>query len=121
MTEPITQAEVEGNIMRLSSLCERATKAVKDRGEAAAEADTAYDLCFAQAFLLAKESGGDGVRVSDEMAKAHARLACAGELTQRNATGAVLDAAKEAGRNYRAQLDALRSINANLRPLVVGS
>jgi hypothetical protein len=118
--EPVSQHHIESEIVRLSALCEKATTEVAKRGQAAATADTAYDLSYAKAFLLAKRSAEQGQRVSDEMAKAEAKLACAIELGERNDTSAVLDAAKEAGRNYRAQLDALRSINANHRALVTG-
>ena len=121
MTEPISQVHIESEIVRLSELCEKATTQVARRGQAAATADTAYDLCYAKAFLLAKRAGEQGQRVSDEMAKAEAKLACAAELGVRNDTSAVLDAAKEAGRNYRAQLDALRSINANVRSAIVNA
>jgi hypothetical protein len=117
--EPVSQHHVESEIVRLSTLCEKATSEVARRSRAAAEADTTYDLAYAKAFLMAKQTE-DGSRVSDETAKAEARLACAVELGERNNTSAVLDAAKEAGRNYRAQLDALRSINANLRGVVTG-
>lgn len=122
MTEPISQHRIESEIFRLSELCEKATTQVARRGQAAASADTNYDLAYAKAFLMAKRAGEpQGARVSDETAKAEAKLACAVELGERNDTSAVLDAAKEAGRNYRAQLDALRSINANLRGAIANA
>lgn len=49
---------------------------------------------------------------------AEATVKTEGALIEKRATEALLLAAQEAGRNYRAQLDALRSINANHRALV---
>lgn len=107
---PIAQADVEAEIMRLSSLAEKVTHELAKRARAAAEADVAYKVAHAKALLAAE--GAQYVR------DAEATVRSERELTEKRATEALLLAAQEAGRNYRAQLDALRSINANLRPLV---
>lgn len=111
MSEPLTQVFVESEIVRLSGLCERVTHELSKRARESAEADSEYKRSHAQAFLMAQ-----GKTVGDR--EAQAALECDEEYTRRKIAEALLLAAQEAGRNYRAQLDALRSINANLRPLV---
>lgn len=108
---PLSQAEVEAEIIRLSDLCERATQEVRRRGEAAATARTNFKVEFAKARLKAK-----GATVSER--EDEAVIYTEQLLREHDHTTALFESAKEAGRNYRAQLDALRSINANLRPLV---
>lgn len=103
-------AEVEHEIMRISGLCERVTTEIASRARAAAEADVAFKLGHARAFLRT-DAKTVGAR------EAEALLACENEYRDRKITEAVLLGAQEAGRNYRAQLDALRSINANMRSL----
>lgn len=108
---PVSQVEIEQNIMRLSELCEKATHEVRKRGEAKANARTEYAVEFAKARL--KAQGGTVAEREDE-----ATVVTAGMLAQKEFTEALFESAREAGRNYRAALDAMRSINSNLRALV---
>lgn len=110
MTEPLAQVDVEAEIMRLSRLAEEVTQKLSKRAREAAEADVTYKVAHAKALLLAE--GPQYVRDAEATVKTE------GEYRERRATEALLLAAQEAGRNYRAQLDALRSINANMRALV---
>jgi hypothetical protein len=112
MSEPLSQAQVEAEIMRLSGLAEKATHEIAKRARAAAEADVAWKVGYAKAFLLADGTG--------PARDAQATVECADEYAAKKSSEAVLMSAQEAGRNYRAQLDALRSINANHRALVTG-
>lgn len=114
MSEPISQAFIESEIMRLSDLAEKVTQVLSQRARASAEADANYKRAHASAFLMAQ-----GKTVGER--EAQAALETDDEYTARKIAEALLLAAQEAGRNYRAQLDALRSINANLRPLVTGN
>lgn len=107
---PVAQADVEAEILRFSALLETATRAVAKRAREAAEADVAYKVAHAKSLLLAE--GPQYVRDAEATVKSET------ELRQKRITEAVLLSAQEAGRNMRSQLDALRSINANLRPLV---
>jgi hypothetical protein len=111
----LTMAEVEQEIMRLSGLCEKATHAVKERGQAFAEAVSAFDKLFYQELLRARMADG---KTPEWEAKAHAMDVADEWNTARKVTEVAYETAREAGRNYRAQLDALRTIAANLRPLV---
>jgi hypothetical protein len=119
MTEPIALAQVEERILDLTRLLEACTQAQKARWEADAAADAAYDIAFAQAFLQAKEGvlPGQEKADSDQTAKMRATVLTSSLLSERNSAHALLESAREAARNYRAALDGLRSINANVREL----
>ena len=110
MSAPLTQVEVEQEIQRLSALTEKVTHELSQRAQAAAKARTGYKVAYAKAFLVAEGTG--------PVRDATATIATAELLEAREHAEALEKAAQEAGRNYRAQLDSLRSINANLRPLV---
>lgn len=110
MTTPLAQVDVESEIFRLSELAEKVTHELSKRARAAAEADVTYKVAHAKALLLAE--GAQYVRDAEATVKTEV------EFREKRSTEALLLAAQEAGRNYRAQLDALRSINANHRALV---
>lgn len=112
MSQPITQAHVESEIVRLSERAEKVTHEVAKRARADAEADVAYKVALARAYLAA-----EGPVAQRE---AEALVACEAEYAAHRGAEAVLKAAVEAGRNVRSQLDALRSINANVRAQVTG-
>lgn len=112
MSDPIPQVQIESEIMRLSALAERVTQKLAERARRAAETDVAYKVAHAKALLLA--DGPQYVRDAEATVKTET------EYREKRAAEALLLAAQEAGRNYRAQLDSLRSINANHRALVTG-
>lgn len=113
MSTPLTQHEVESEIVRLGQLAEKVTRDLRTRAEAAAQARTTFKVEHAKAYLEAEGTG--------PTRDATATVATARLLLDREIAEALERAAQEAGRNYRAQLDSLRSINANLRPLTVAS
>lgn len=112
MTAPLSQVEVESEIVRLSGLAEQVTQKLSERARAAAEADVTFKVAHGKALLLAE--GPQYVRDAEATVKTER------EYREKRATEALLLAAQEAGRNYRSQLDSLRSINANHRALVTG-
>lgn len=112
VSDPIPQVQIESEIMRLSALAERVTQKLAERARRAAETDVAYKVAHAKALLLA--DGPQYVRDAEATVKTET------EYREKRAAEALLLAAQEAGRNYRAQLDSLRSINANHRALVTG-
>lgn len=112
VSEPITQHEVEQEILRLSRKAEEITQKLVQRAHAAAEADVAFKVCHAKAYLLAEGTVGER--------EAHATVMCEAEYRDKRATEALQLSCQEAGRNVRTQLDALRTIAANLRHLVTG-
>jgi hypothetical protein len=104
----ITPVQVESEILRMCALIERATEEVAKRARSAAKADTLYRRRYAQALLVA-----EGRTIPERQAMAV--LDCTEELDAHKWADALLLSAQEAGRSYRAILDALRSINANVR------
>lgn len=111
MPEPLSQVYIESEIVRLSALAERVTTEIAQRARDSALADSSYKREHAKAYLMAA-----GKTVGEK--EAQTALECDSEFTAKRVAEALLLAAQEAGRNYRAQLEALRSLNANLRPLV---
>lgn len=106
----LAQAEVEQEIIRIAALAEKVTQEIAKRAVYAAEADAAYKTGHAQAYLKA-----DGpVAERDALAAVETQAL----YRDKRVAEARLLSAQEAGRNYRAQLDSLRSINSNLRALV---
>lgn len=107
------QVDVEAEILRLSALAEKVTTTLARRATESAEKDARYRNAHARAVLRA--SGTVAER------EAQAAIDTEVEYLDRKLAEAKLDAAKEAGRNYRAQLDALRSINASIRHAITYS
>lgn len=110
MTEPITQAAVEADIMRLSGLLDTATSEIAKRARDAAGKRVDSKVAQARAFL-----GAEG---SVDARKASSTIQCADVIRAAELADAVLLGAQDAARNIRSQLDALRSVNANARHLV---
>lgn len=106
------QVDIESEIVRLSARAEDVTQKLAVRAREAAEADVTYKVAHAKALLLA--DGPQYVRDAEATVKTEV------EYAERKAKEALLLSAQEAGRNVRAQLEALRSINANHRALVTG-
>lgn len=110
---PLSMHQVEAEILRLSRLLTRVTEDVAHKAEIAAETDTAYDLAYARAMVEMS-----GRRDSVTELKAEALVACAEEYEQARLAQAVYEGAREQGRNLRTQLEALRTIAANIRQAV---
>lgn len=111
--DPMAQIEVEGEIRRLSLRLTQVTEEVASAAVEAAEADAAYDLAEAHALLAQTGKGGT---VPEK--KARALIAVEEDYIRAKRTEAVARSLFEAGRNLRAQLEALRSLNANMRDQV---
>lgn len=110
----LSMGALEKRILACCDLLERATFAVKERGAAFAEADAEFDRVYWRALLE--------IRVRDNApeytCKAHA-MDVADELNlKRKVTETAYESAREAGRNLRAEAELLRTLAANLRPLV---
>lgn len=110
MGAPIIQAEVEARIQALDARAEQVTHEVAERARKAADAEHAFKVAYAKAFLVAE--GAMPLR------KEQALVDCEDLHREYLTATALLDSAKEAGRNCRSQLEGQRSLAANLRPLV---
>ena len=113
---PLSQLEVEQEIQRQVSELKILTVSLVQRSADASIADANYKVSYSKAYLTA-------LSMLDKPTVAQcehwATNECAELLFEKNRTAALLEAAKEKGRNVRATLDALRSICANLREAVV--
>lgn len=107
----INPVACEQEIIRIVGLLERATQETARRGRAAAHAEHDYRLAFARAVLASEGTVAER--------DAHATIKTESEFLARKVAEAALDAARDASRNYREQLGALRTIAANLRELTV--
>jgi hypothetical protein len=112
--DPMAQAHVESEIRSLSNRLTQVTEEVAAAAVEAAVADAAYDLAKAHALLGQVGRGGT---VPEKQARA--LVLVEHQFTKAKTTEAVAKSLYEAGRNIRAQLDALRSINANVRDHVM--
>lgn len=103
----VIPANIEAEIRRLSDQAEPLVAKLARQSREAGEAEAEYRIAYATAFLKA-----DGPMAMREQI---AIIAAGDHLLKRKIAEAQADATKEAGRMLRAQLDALRSINANAR------
>ena len=113
MPQILSQVEIENEGQRLAHRLEEAKTALRDRAMEAARADAEYRKVHAQQVLLA-EAPTVGER------EARATIAASDVYLARRIAEAKQLSAQEACRNYRAQLDWLRSLAANVRAQVTG-
>lgn len=106
-SQPVVQVEVENEILRLCEKLEMQGDELTGRGIMAAEAEANHKAKRAVAFLQAE--GTDAKRTATAEAHVHE------DYQKRLAATAVYESLKEAIRSTRTQLDALRTIAANIR------
>lgn len=116
-TDPMAQLDVEREIRRLSRLLEVKTQEFADLAARAAGAEHAYKVARAKAHLVFKS---DSPKATVADLEAMVTLNVEAFLGAHLNAEAVARACQEACRNLRSQLDALRSLNANVRTLVTG-
>lgn len=107
----LNPASCEAEIIRFVGLLEHATQETARRGRVAAECEVAHRVAYAKAIIAAAGT------VSER--EAAATIQTEHELLARRLAEASLDASRDAGRNIRETLGALRTLNANLRELVI--
>lgn len=111
--DPLAQAQIEAEIVSRSRTLTEITEDVAESAKQQAATEVAYKLAYARAMIgLRSESGTVALK------EAMALDACASEFEQMKMAEAVFKACQESGRNVRAQLDALRTLNANVRSVV---
>lgn len=113
----ITAAEVESEIMRLSDVMEEVTGSLVDLAQAAAEADVAYRAAKAKINLRATlmAGSGKGGRTTVDERESIVDDRCHDEMLAQRTTEAMYEVARERLRTMRSQIDALRTISANIR------
>ena len=115
---PLSQVDIESELQRISNLLENQITEHAKRLRVYAEADRTFDIAFAKARREAKHVATEKITQGD--ADDLATIATEEERRVRDDAEAALDAAKEAGRNYREILSGLRTLAANQRALVSG-
>lgn len=109
----VHQGDIEAEILRISDLLERATGDLATAAEEAAEAEADYRVAYAKAFRFAK--GTEDVKLTEKIREAIATIAC-DELLHRHKLGVARQLSlQEKCRQLRAQLDAVRTLSANVR------
>jgi hypothetical protein len=108
--EPMSQAEVEAEIERLSNYLEDATETLFEMGRDLGYAEVEFKRAQAQAFLQA-EGTVDARKAVVEIRTSALRFAY-------RSAEILYESQRERLRTVRTQLDALRSINVNVREQV---
>lgn len=103
----LTQVKVEQELIRLSELMERRTNELADLAEQAAIAEVDHKAAYARAFV--------NTTGTSQFREHMATVMTCDALMRRKLKEAVYSSAKESLHSIRAQLDALRTISANLR------
>jgi hypothetical protein len=103
----LTQAQVENEILRLSQRLENLTDELAGRARAAAEAEANYKGRHASVYLETQGS------IAERNARAD--VECHDLFANRLIFAAQYEATKQACRSTESQLDALRTIAANIR------
>lgn len=116
-TDPMAQLDIEQEIRRLSRLLEVKTQDFAELAAAAAGAEHRYKLERAKAHLVFKR---DTPKATVADLEALVTLSIDAWMLSHLSADAAMRACQEACRNLRSQLDALRSLNANVRTLVTG-
>ena len=109
MTDP---GMLEAELWRVAERLEAVSAAISERSATAARAEHAYKVKHALEFVAARAQGQPVAQCENL-----ATIACDLELIARLEADALLDSAKEAGRNARARAEVLRSINSNHRTI----
>ena len=108
----LSQGDVEDQILATSDAIEAEVERYAGLADAAADAEADYKLRYATAVVSLADSQS---RMSIPERSARAELASADELRRFKVLEARRQASKEALLSYRARLDALRSLSANIR------
>lgn len=117
--EVLTAGHVEAEIVRLSAAMDAALEELATYAVDAAQAEHAYKVQFAKEMLKAKNQPGSGPRgqTTDSVAEAKAIIHSDTELRERLVAEAFHGVTQEKLRTMRSQIDALRTISANIRAM----
>ncbi len=108
--EPISQVEIENELLRLMSLLEEETEAFETLAEDAAKKDALYKANWAKEYLAAKGS------IKEREAWADYKLS--EESYDYKISEALVKSKREKLISLRTSIDALRTLNANVRSQV---
>jgi len=114
---PLSQVEVESRIIALCDELEDLTIEYRELCDAEAAAENAYKRTYHRAIIVHSERStmADGRKVTVSWIEAQASLASEDSQALYRVKAASLRATKEALTTKRTQLDALRTLAANIR------
>lgn len=113
VTRPVlSQHDVEQRMIEIDDALAETTLAYADLADAAADAEAVYKEQLARA-LLAVAASAD--KATAAVRQARAELACVDAFRTYKLADARRGACREALLSYRARLDSLRTLNANIR------
>lgn len=110
-TKPISQVEVEHELLRLMDLLEQETEAFETLAEDAAKKEALYKSNWAKEYLSAKGS------IKEREAWSDYKLS--DEAYDYKISEALVKAKREKLTSLRTSIDALRTLNANVRTQVM--
>jgi len=111
--DPLAQAEIEREIVERSRTLTDITEDVAHSASEQARTEVAFKLANARKLIELRNESAT-VAIKDAIALD----ACAAEFEAMKMAEAVFRACQESGRNVRSQLDALRTLSANVRSVV---
>lgn len=111
----VHQEDIENEILRLSDLLETATNLLADVSEEAAEAEADYRVSYAHEFYSPTRPDGDETKLTEKLRESLATIACDEILHRHKIAAARQLSLQEKCRQLRAQLDAVRTLSANVR------
>jgi hypothetical protein len=109
-TAPISQIEIEQEILRLTDLLEAETEAFEDLAEDSAKKEATYKSTWAKEYLSAKGS------IKERESWADYKLA--DQCYEHKIAEALVKAKREKLNSLRTSIDALRTLAANVRAMV---
>lgn len=116
MAEPhetyVTQSWLEAEIVRLAGLLETATGQLATVSEEHANAEADHRFAYAQAFLKMRDGEE---KITDKVREQRATAETTEEFRTRRIAEAKQMSLQEKCRQLRAQLDAIRTLSANVR------
>lgn len=119
MGEPLSQYDVEQSIANISDLLEDAVVELSQFANKAASCEADYKIAYAKELLRAKDHLGDQQKKPTVSELESLALIGTEDLFRaRLIADAQLSVQQERLRTLRARLDALRSLNSNLRAMV---
>lgn len=107
-----TQADIEREIMRLADILENTTNEFAGQLQDQALKESKYRIAFARAFTTFRMGEKP---LAEKSAEQKATIECESELLERKSADAIVRATEEKLRSLRAQLDAVRTLSANVR------
>lgn len=108
----VVQGDIEGEIVRISDRLEKATDRLQEVSVAHAHAEADYRYAYAQAFLKRRE--GDE-KLTDKIREQRATEETTEQFRARRVAEAEQMSLQEKCRQLRSQLDAIRTLSANVR------